>query len=153
MTITSPRENEQKVVGSLINVTGTSTPANATSHCVVSIIVNGIRPYQNTLATGANGTKDYSSWKFIDKPNYATVKVGQNKITTKYSCFPNSDPSNTQPRFVKFHSVNVTGVLAQQQQQQTSLLSTTPAHSGNSSIARNPGGAIINEPTHSRIIN
>ena len=133
------------MAGSLINITGTSTPANATSHCVVSIIVNGIRPYQSTLATGANGTKDYSSWKFIDKPNYATVKLGENKITAKYSCFPNSDPSNAQPRFVKFHSVNVTGVVAQQQQQQqqTSLLSTTPAYSGNSTIARKPSRDIV----------
>ena len=78
---------------------------------MVSVIVNGIRPYQKAIPTGGgNGTEDYTSWKFIDIPSYTTIKSGQNKITAKYSCMPNSDSSNTQPNFVKYHSVNITGI-------------------------------------------
>ncbi|MDP9290161.1 MAG: hypothetical protein M3P08_18480 [Thermoproteota archaeon] len=61
--------------------------------------MNGIRPYQKTIPTGTNGTEDYTSWQFTGDPNYATVKLGQNKITAKYSCFPMSDTSNTHVRF------------------------------------------------------
>ena len=39
-----------------------------------------------------------------------TIKSGQNKIPAKYSCIPNSDSSNTQHNFVKYRSVNVTGI-------------------------------------------
>jgi hypothetical protein len=109
--ITSPTKGQQIPAGSILNVTGTSTTANATDHCVVSVIINGIRPYQKAIPTGSgNGTEDYTSWKFIDIPSYTTIKSGQNKITAKYSCMHNSDSSNTQPNFVKYHSVNVTGI-------------------------------------------
>lgn len=46
LKIISPTEGEKIPAGSIINITGTSTPANATSHCVVSVIMNGIQPYQ-----------------------------------------------------------------------------------------------------------
>jgi hypothetical protein len=110
LEITSPTKGQQIPAGSILIVTGTSTAANATDHCVVSVIINGIRPYQQAIPTGSsNGTEDYTSWKFIDNPSYTTINSGQNKITAKYSCMPNSDSSNTRPSFVKFHSVNVTG--------------------------------------------
>jgi|SRR5919109_539871 hypothetical protein len=110
LIITSPTEGQQIPVGSTFNIKGTSTAANDTNHCVVSVIINGIRPYQKTIPTGTNGTEDYTSWQFIGSPNYATVKLGQNKITGKYSCFPSTDTSNTQPNYLKYHSINVTGV-------------------------------------------
>jgi hypothetical protein len=110
LTITSPTKGQQIPVGGVFNMKGTSTAANDTNHCVVSVIINGIRPYQKTIPIGTNGTEDYTSWQFIGHPSYGTVKLGQNKITGKYSCFPSSDTNNTQANFVKYHSVNVTGV-------------------------------------------
>jgi hypothetical protein len=114
ITIASPTEGQQLPVGSTFNIKGTSTAANGTNHCAVSIIINGIRPYQKAIPIGTNGTKDYTSWQFTGDPGYAKVKLGQNKITGKYSCFPNTDTNNTQPNFVKYHSVNVTGIGQQQ---------------------------------------
>ena len=114
LKILSPTKGQKIPAGSIVNMTGTSTPANATSYCVVSVIINGIHPYQKTIPEGngsINGTKDYRLWKFIDNPGYVTIKPGVNKLTAKYSCFPNSDPSNNkQPTFVKYHSINVTGI-------------------------------------------
>jgi hypothetical protein len=100
VTITSPTGGQQIPAGSAFNIKGTSTAANDTNHCVV--IMNGIRPYQKTIPTGTNGTKDYTSWQFTGDPNYARVKLGQNKITGKYSYFANSDTNNTQADFVKY---------------------------------------------------
>jgi hypothetical protein len=110
LTISSPIEGQQIPAGSTFNIKGTSTASNGTNHCAVSVIINGIRPYQKVIPIGTNGTKDYTSWQFTGDPGYATVKLGQNKITGKYSCFPNTDANNTQPNFVKYHSVNVTGI-------------------------------------------
>ena len=47
-----------------LTITGMST-YNHHTNCKVSIIVNNIRPYQNVIATGHNGTNDYSTWKFL----------------------------------------------------------------------------------------
>jgi hypothetical protein len=114
LKILSPAKGQKIPAGSIVNITGTSTPANATSQCVVSVIINGIHPYQKAIPAGngsINGTKDYRLWKFTDNPSYVTIKPGLNKITAKYSCFPNPDPSNNkQPTFVKHHSINVTGI-------------------------------------------
>ena len=39
------------------------------------------------------------------------IKPGLTKITAKYSCFPKSALSNNkQPTFVRYHSINVTGI-------------------------------------------
>jgi hypothetical protein len=150
LTISSPTGGEQIPTGSAFNIKGTSTAANDTNHCVVSVIINGIRPYQKTIPIGTNGTEDYTSWQLIGNPSYTTVKLGQNKITGKYSCFPNSDTNNTQPNFVKYHSVNVTGVEQPLQPQQTSP--STPTSSSNNPNTGNTAGKIVKEPTQSKII-
>jgi hypothetical protein len=114
LKILSPTKGQKITAGSIVNITGTSTPANATSHCAVSVIINGIHPYQKAIPTGngsINGTKDYRLWKFTDNPSYVTIKPGLNKITAKYSCSPKSDLiNNKQPTFVRYHSINVTGI-------------------------------------------
>jgi len=114
LKILSPTKGQKIPAGSVVNITGTSTPANATSHCVVSVIINEIQPYQKVIPAGngsVDGTKDYRVWKFTDNPGYVTIKPGLNKITAKYSCSPKSDLSNNnQPTFVKYHSINVTGI-------------------------------------------
>jgi hypothetical protein len=72
------------------------TAANGTNHYAVSVIINGIRPYQRAIRVGTNGTEDYTSCQFTGDPGY--------------TCFPNTEINNTQPNFVKYHSVNVTQI-------------------------------------------
>lgn len=83
-----------------LTITGMST-YNHHTNCQVSIIVNNIRPYQKVIATGHNGTNDYSTWKFPLSPKYATVKPGlDNKATAKLTCI--TKPTS----MTKFYSVN-----------------------------------------------
>jgi hypothetical protein len=154
LEINSPTDGQQIPVGSTFNIKGTSTVANDSSHCIVDVIINGIRPYHKAIPTGTNGTDDYTTWQFIPDPSYATVKSGQNKITARYSCFPNSDTSNTQPSFLKHLSVNITGVGQQPQQSSLSPTPSSPLTSPSSSNAatENSGGKIVKEPAHSKII-
>jgi len=86
-----------------LTISGTST-YNSHNNCQVSLIVNNIRPYQHVIATGHNGTNDYSKWKFPLSPKYATLKPGlNNKATAKLTC--NDNPANA-----RFYSVNFTSV-------------------------------------------
>ncbi|HET7149746.1 MAG TPA: hypothetical protein VFI73_14765 [Candidatus Nitrosopolaris sp.] len=103
--ITSPTNGEKVPVGKTLVISGTSAGnSNSTSiNCQVSVIVNGMKPYRLTTASGANGSGDYSKWSFILAPNYTVIKAGQNKITAKYSCANN-------PAALSHNSVNVTGL-------------------------------------------
>jgi hypothetical protein len=60
--ITSPVRGQNVPVGKNLLVSGISTTGNATasSKCHVSIIVNGIKPYQNASGIGPKGQNDYS---------------------------------------------------------------------------------------------
>jgi hypothetical protein len=99
--ITSPTKGQQVASGQHLGVSGTSTD-NSTSDCKVSVIVNGIRPYQPAAAYGTDGINDYSTWNFILNSSYASIKEGpNNKITSKLECTPN---------LTKWYSVNVTGI-------------------------------------------
>jgi hypothetical protein len=101
--ILSPAKDERVPVGQQLAVSGTSTD-NATSDCKVSVILNGVRPYQQTVANGTGGIDDYSTWNFIINPSYTTIKEGPgNKITSKLECTPNMN---------KWYSVNVTGIVS-----------------------------------------
>src|ERR671938_1869525 len=100
--ITSPTRGQQVPVGKDLTISGTSID-NATSNCQVSVIVNNVKPYQNTTAAGTGGAADYSKWKFDITSKYTTIKPGQNKITAKYECTSNPDANS-------FSSVNITGV-------------------------------------------
>ena len=88
--------------GKGLAISGTSA-GNATSSCQVSVIVNGIKPYQNATPTGSRGPGDYSKWSFMLTPKYAPLKDGQNKITSRFSC-------GNDPKSASHNSVNVTGV-------------------------------------------
>ena len=104
--ITSPTKGQQVPTGKDLTVSGATAVAagNPTSHCQVSIIVNGIKPYQPAKAAGAGGVADYSKWNYLLSSKYTTIKQGpNNKITAKYVCSSN-------PSAVSFYSVNVTGV-------------------------------------------
>ena len=104
--ITSPFRGQNVPVGNIL-ISGVSS-SNSVNHCIVSVIINGIRPYQQVTSTGMNGPMDYSKWTFIATPEYTTIKEGMNKITAKYSCLP-------EVNFTKFYSVNITGVAAKVQ--------------------------------------
>ena len=105
LCITSPAKGQQVPVGKNLVVSGISTPTGGTtnnSNCHVSVILNGVKPYQNTTGVGPRGQSDYSIWKFTLPPAYATVKEGTNKITAKFSCGNNAN-------LVSYYSVDVTG--------------------------------------------
>ena len=44
-------------------VSGTSS-YDRSKDCRVSVLLNGIKPYQQTTATGSNGVSDYSTWRY-----------------------------------------------------------------------------------------
>lgn len=99
--ITSPAKGQQVPSGQSLIVSGVSSD-NSTSECKVSVIVNGEKPYQPAIASGTGGINDYSTWKFMIRPTYTTIRESpDNKITSKLECAPNQ---------TKWYSVNVTGI-------------------------------------------
>ena len=125
--ITSPAKGQQVPIGGL-TISGTSTD-DPVDNCQVSIILNGVKPYQETNATGPGSepgkATDYSTWKYTFTPSYAVIKEGVNKITSNISCTP-SKPTSV-ASLAKWYSVNVTGVANTKmlQQGQASLPSNT----------------------------
>jgi hypothetical protein len=103
--ITSPVRGQNILVAKSIVVSGISA-SRSTSSCVVSVTVNGIKPYQNATAIGPKGQKDYSKWIFLVIPKYTTIKAGINKIASKISCDKNPD-------LVSYYTLNVTGLAAE----------------------------------------
>lgn len=109
--INSPTKGQQVPIGQDVPISGITTgTVNATSHCQVSVIVNGIKPYHQANATGPHGVADYSNWKFVLTSNYTTIKEGQNKITARYTCTSNPNLKFLPESVKTFYSVNVTGV-------------------------------------------
>ena len=105
--ITSPSTGSSISIGEKqgpqLEVSGTSTD-NSNTDCQVSVIVNGMKPYQLVSANGSGGINDFSSWNFLLNSSYASMNEGpNNKITSKIVCPPNS---------TKWYSVNVTGILS-----------------------------------------
>jgi hypothetical protein len=140
--ITSPVKGQNVPVGNIL-ISGVSS-SNLTNHCTVSVIINGIRPYQQVMSTGMNGSMDYSKWTFIATSEYTTIKEGMNKITAKYSCLP-------EVNFTKFYSVNVTGVVAKVQP----ILSTPMNHDTDSAFTQPVPGvdqSIVSESKHTEIL-
>jgi hypothetical protein len=100
--IVSPARDQKVPVGKNLTVIGTSID-NATSNCIVSISLNGVKPYQRAAGAGPNGATDYSLWGFLLTPKYAPVKEGQNQLKAKFSCIDN-------PSLVSYYSANITGI-------------------------------------------
>jgi hypothetical protein len=90
--------------GEKLLIRGTSVFNSDLTGCSVSIIANGVKPYQITNGTGPKGKTDYSSWIYGFTPSYSPLKVGSNKITAKLSC----EPKN----LLAYYSVNVTGAIS-----------------------------------------
>ena len=97
-----PVRGQNVPVGKILIVSGISA-SRSTSNCAVSVIVNGIKPYQNATAIGPKGQKDYSRWTYVILPKYTTIKEGINKIASKISC-------DNKPSLVSYYTLNVTGL-------------------------------------------
>jgi hypothetical protein len=138
--ITSPTRDQQLPVGKDLTVSGTSIDNATSNDCKVSVIVNKVRPYQPTTATGAGGAADYSKWKFDITSKYTIIKPGENRITSKYECASNPDANS-------FSSVNVTGisstatVASPSSSNRSSTSLTSQPSSGTSSPATNSSTA------------
>ncbi|MBA3976866.1 MAG: hypothetical protein H0X50_01555 [Nitrosopumilus sp.] len=110
--ITSPVNGEQILVngtdyftknGENLLIKGLSIyTKNGSSECAVSVIINNVRPYQLTNATGQADGSDYSSWNYNFTPEYLPLKEGPNKITSKLTCQPGNKNA--------YYSINVTGL-------------------------------------------
>jgi len=75
------------------------------ANCRVSIILNNVKPYQNVIATGHNGSNDYSTWKFPLSSKYTIVKPGLNRAAAKLTC------NSKTTAIIKFYGVNFYGQL------------------------------------------
>src|ERR1051325_6836 len=101
--ITLPKRGQQVPIAKDLTISGTSIDNATSNDCKGSVIVNKVRPYQNTTAIGPGRATDYSKWSFALASKYTSIKPGQNRITAKYECA--NDPNTT-----SFSSVDVTGV-------------------------------------------
>ena len=105
--------------------------------CSVSIIVNGVKPYQNAVASGTGGATDFSQWRFVLHEQYTHLNEGNNKITAKILCktappqwysvvvngVPNSNVSETvSPESTQ--QSNVSETVSPESTQQSKLLVT-----------------------------
>lgn len=99
--IISPYKGQHVSVSKSLLISGISS-SNRTNNCKVYIIINNIKPYQKTNATGHNGPNDYSTWVYRLSFPYPPLKLGENKITAKITC--------TTKNHARFNTVNVTGV-------------------------------------------
>jgi hypothetical protein len=101
--ITSPTTGQSVPAGDdqQLRISGTSTD-DSISDCKVTVIVNGIKPYQPVMANGSSGINDYSTWNYLLNSSYTSLRDSpDNKITSKLVCGPN---------LTKWYSVNVTGI-------------------------------------------
>jgi hypothetical protein len=121
LRITSPHNGQQVPMGNIV-ISGTSS-SNVTNNCTVSVAVNGIKPYQQAIPSGDNGTNDYSNWTFGTTTKNTAIKEGINKISAKYYC-----PQNM--NLTKTNSVNVIGVLASAARMRQALATTTATNNG-----------------------
>jgi hypothetical protein len=145
--ITSPAKGQHVSVGNIV-VSGTSS-SNSTNRCTVSVILNGLKPYQPVTPLGNKAPSDYSNWTFTATPKYTTIKEGMNKITAKYSCPQNSN-------LTKFYSVNVTGVASKIGLQQPTSSSNKNNTNATSSVfppsLPSVATQLMNESKHSKIL-
>src|SRR6476646_4442707 len=118
--IASPSKDARIPINSVLHVSGISND-NITLDCRVLVILNDVRPYQNTSSSGPGGVNDYSKWNFTLSPNYSSIKEGVNKITAKFSCENN-------PSFVSYYSINITGVSLPVTNTNTNTTTTKSQH-------------------------
>ena len=103
--ITSPIA-DQVPVGEL-TISGISTD-NSTTDCTVYADWNNLKPFQTAVATGPGGVNDYSTWNFTYTPQYHIITNGTNNLTSKLSCFDDSNGGTA--NLTKNYSIDVIGI-------------------------------------------
>ncbi len=102
--ITSLKTNQTVPIGQL-TIYGTSSDTSETN-CQVYVDWNDVKPMQNVTGIGPGGLGDYSNWTFTYNQKYHPITEGINELTSKISCYSNSNIGNIT---TKYYSVNVTG--------------------------------------------
>jgi hypothetical protein len=100
--ITSHRNGDSVSSGEL-TIAGNSSDSSATD-CQVFVDWNDLKPFQKAIATGPNGSNDFSSWKFTYNGIYHLINNGSNELTSKLSC------TDKDSYLAKWYSINVTGL-------------------------------------------
>ncbi len=132
--IISPMDGQKVPVGKEILVSGESSD-DISKNCIVSVIADNIKPYQNAYPSGAGGPNDYSKWSFTWSSNYTDIKEGSNRITAKLSC----------PQSTRWYSVNAMGVTTEKATMNVSSANLTPSVLA----AANDSGAVTLLPPQS----
>ena len=101
--IVNPDNDQTTNVKDELEISGESQYAPG-HDCQVSVIVNGLKPYQKATPTGAGMENDYSTWNYTVDPDYTTIREGDNRVTARLIC---SDEQGGDLR--KWYSVNVVG--------------------------------------------
>jgi hypothetical protein len=105
LSIKYPDKNAKVPAGSLLAVSGTSAPSNAThTNCNVGVQINQ-QGFTQASPQGAKGEGDYSKWTaIVSNP----TKQGLNQIEAQLLCFPPGELST--PNLIKHLVHNVTGL-------------------------------------------
>jgi hypothetical protein len=105
LSIKYPDKNPAVPAGSLIAVSGTSAPSNAThTNCNVAVQLNQ-HGYIRASPQGPKGVSDYTKWTAIST---SRIQQGLNQIEAQLLCYPPGIPSA--PNLIKHLVHNVTGV-------------------------------------------
>jgi hypothetical protein len=128
--ITSVSKGQQVPAGEL-EISGISSDSQA-NQCDISVMLNGIKPYQHVIPEGHGGSSDFSKWTYSFTPQYGIISDGINKITSKISC-----PTESGTDLTKFNSVNVIGTSnsSHSTSHQTLNLESTTTTAGNRTIS------------------
>ena len=124
--ITSHTQNQEVPAGALtINGISSDTPSDI---CTVYIILNNVRPYQKVIPISiengqGSSQNDFSTWNYTFTSQYAIIKEGTNKMTSKISCDAlATGVSNTNSNLTKFNSLNITGITTDNSNGNTQLI-------------------------------
>jgi hypothetical protein len=105
LSIKYPNKNADVPTGSLIAVSGTSAPSNAThTNCNVAVQINQ-HGYTQASPLGPKGAADYTKWRAITSTR---TQPGPNQIEAQLLCYPPGIVST--PNLMKHLTHNVTGV-------------------------------------------
>jgi hypothetical protein len=110
--ITSPVKGQKIPVDSKnLTVYGISSN-NTNPKCIVSVLLNDLKPYKKVGSAENNRPGDFSTWKYtFTSSNNSVIKEGANRLTSKIACNGNGNLNGTSNYSLKFNSVNFTGIL------------------------------------------